>query len=129
MNNVTLIGRLTSDPVVRYTGEQLAIASFAVAIDRAMSKEKKTDFIQIKVFGRQAENCEKYLSKGSQVGIIGEIQSGSYEKDGKKVYTTEVLASRVEFLGSKPESAKSEPQADIPSGFEYATVLESEIPF
>lgn len=97
MNSVQLIGRLTRDPEVRYTNDNMAIAMFSVAIDRG--KDKDADFPNVKVFGKQAENCEKYLQKGMLVGIQGSIRTGSYEKqDGTKVYTTDVVANRVEFL-------------------------------
>lgn len=104
MNNVVLIGRLTRDPEVRYISEsQMAVATFTLAIDRPVrsGQEKKTDFPRITVFGRQAENCERFLSKGRQVAVQGRIQTGSYtNKDGQTVYTTDVVANRVEFLGS-----------------------------
>ena len=85
MNSVVLIGRLTRDPEVRYTQDQMAIARFSVAIDRPVTagKEKQTDFPNVVVFGKQAENCERFLSKGRLVGIQGRIQTGSYtNKDG-----------------------------------------------
>ena len=99
MNCVELIGRLTRDPEVRYTsGTQTAVATFTIAIDR-QTKEKQTDFPRVTVFGRQAENCEKYLKKGRLVAIKGSIQTGSYTKDnGDKVYTTDIVADRVEFI-------------------------------
>ena len=104
MNNVTLIGRLTKDPEVRYTsGSQMAVARFSVAIDRPVKQgqDKQTDFPSIVVFGKQAENCERYLSKGKLVGIEGRIQTGSYtNKDGNKVYTTDVVADEVEFIST-----------------------------
>jgi single-strand DNA-binding protein len=118
MNSAVLIGRLTADPAVRYTADQTAIASFTVAVDRpiAAGKEKQTDFPRVTVFGKQAENCEKYLTKGRQVAVQGRIRTGSYEnKDGVKVYTTEVVGERVEFLGSKPEGGEK-PKADRPFG-------------
>jgi single-strand DNA-binding protein len=102
MNSVQLIGRLTRDPEVRYTsGSQTAVASFTVAIDRPQRQdaEKQTDFPRVTVFGRQAETCEKYLKKGRLVAIQGRIQTGSYQnKNGDTVYTTDVVANRVEFL-------------------------------
>ena len=101
MNSVQLIGRLTRDPEVRYTGDQMAIATFSIAIDRPPRRDgtRETDFPRITVFGRQAENCEKYLTKGRLVGIEGRIQTGSYtNRNGDKVYTTDVVANRVEFL-------------------------------
>lgn len=102
MNNVVLIGRLTRDPEVRYTSSQMAVCHFSIAVDRPRSqnKEQTADFIRITVFGKQAENCGRYLAKGRQVGIQGRIQTGSYKnKDGQTVYTTDVIANNVEFLG------------------------------
>jgi single-strand DNA-binding protein len=108
MNQVILIGRLTRDPEVRYTADQMAIASFSLAIDRPVSagREKQADFPRVTVFGKQAETCERYLSKGRQVAVQGRIRTGSYKnKEGATVYTTEVVADRVEFLdwGDKTE--------------------------
>ncbi len=139
MNSVALIGRLTRDPEVRYTSEQMAIASFSIAIDRPPRKDgtKDTDFPRITVFGRQAENCEKYLVKGRLVAIQGRIQTGSYtNKNGDKVYTTDVVADRVEFLEwgdraertESPKPASGTPAADdIPSGFE--SIDDDDMPF
>ena len=97
MNSVILIGRLTKDPDVKYTsGENpVAVATFNLAVNRMTKGEEKiADFPRIKVLGRQAENCEKYLKKGRLVGIEGRIQTGSYKnKSGETVYTTEVLAN------------------------------------
>lgn len=101
MNSVALIGRLTRDPEIRYTGDQMAIATFSIAIDRPPRRDgtRETDFPRITVFGRQAENCEKYLKKGRMVGVTGRIQTGNYtNKNGDKVYTTDIVADRVEFL-------------------------------
>lgn len=136
MNSVNLIGRLTRDPEVRYTASQMAVASFSIAIDRPTKEGevKRADFPRIVVFGRQAENCEKYLRKGSQVAIEGRIETGSYEKqDGTKVYTTEVVAHRVEFLSragetKAEENKKSEqmPPETMPPNFEQ---IEEDVPF
>lgn len=102
MNQVILIGRLTKDPETRYTsGSQMAVCTFTLAVDRPtkQGEEKKADFPRITVFGRQAENCEKYLSKGKKVAVQGRIQTGSYQNSqGQKVYTTDVIAERIEFL-------------------------------
>ena len=142
MNSVVLIGRLTRDPEVRYTGDQMAIANFSVAIDRPPKRDgtKETDFPRITVFGRQAENCEKYLRKGRLVAVQGRIQTGSYtNKNGDKVYTTDVVADRVEFLewgdreggqsGGGPQRQVQEPSrpAEIPKGFE--AIDEDDLPF
>ncbi len=112
MNNVVLIGRLTRDPEVRYTPQQMAVATFTVAIDRPARQgaEKQTDFPRVTVFGKQAETCEKYLAKGRLVAINGRIQTGSYQnKNGDTVYTTDVIANRVEFLewGDRPQGGAS----------------------
>jgi len=102
MNNVTLLGRLTRDPECRYTQSQKAFCRFTVAVDRGKDRDgndKGADFIPVVVWDRQAETCEKYLSKGRQVAIEGRIQTGSYAKDdGTKVYTTDVIANRVEII-------------------------------
>lgn len=129
MNSVQLIGRLTRDPEVRYISEsQMAVATFTVAIDRptAAGKEKQTDFPRVTVFGRQAENCERFLEKGRLVGIQGRIQTGSYtDKNGQTVYTTDVVADRVEFLewGDKPATNSVQ---DVPDGFR---AVEDDMPF
>ena len=125
MNNVVLIGRLTKEPEMRYSGET-AVTTFTLAVDRPMSKDKTADFIRIVTFGKTAELCEKYLAKGRQVAIQGRIQTGSYEdKDGKRVYTTDVIADRVQFLGGKPE--QREQNEEQYEGFQ--AVDDSDIPF
>ena len=138
MNSVVLIGRLTRDPEIRYTaGTQMAVATFTVAIDRPVraGAEKQTDFPRVTVFGKQAENCERFLAKGRLVGIQGRIQTGSYtNKDGATVYTTDVEADRVEFLewGDRNEraqgySAPAAPSFDAaPEGF---SAIDEDIPF
>lgn len=117
MNNVILIGRLIKDVELRYTQSSNATyARFTIAVDRGMSKDKKqeaeangqqtADFINIVVWGKQAENCKKFLKKGRNVAIQGRIQTGSYTaQDGSKRYTTEVWAERVQFIdwGEKKE--------------------------
>lgn len=104
MNVVVLIGRLTKNVETRSAGET-PVANFTLAVDR--SRSEGADFIKIVVFGKQAENCDRYLSKGSQVAVNGRIQTGSYtNKDGVTVYTTEVIADRVKFLDSKPKEEK-----------------------
>jgi single-strand DNA-binding protein len=117
MNIVNLVGRLTRDIELRYTQskEPTAVARFTVAIDR-VGKEDATDFISCTVWGKQAENCSAYLHKGSMVGVTGRIQTGSYEKDGKRYYTTDIVANRVEFLSSKnDDGAQAKTSNDKPS--------------
>lgn len=110
MNSVVLIGRLTRDPVLRFVaGSGRAVANFTLAIDRNLVKDKKAemqskglptaDFIRIVVWGKQAENCASFLSKGRLVAINGSIQTSSYKTNtGETRYSTDILANRVEFL-------------------------------
>ena len=131
MNQVSLIGRITKTPEIKYTtGEKsMAVARFNLAVDRPM-KKNEADFISVVCFGKTAEVVEKYAGKGKQLGITGRIQTGSYEKDGRKVYTTDVIADRVELLGSKSESAATETKEndEVPAGFERLQ-SEMDIPF
>ena len=102
MNICALIGNLTREPEVRYTNNDMAVATFSIAINRPPKKDGSdggADFPRITVFGKQAENVERFLHKGSKVGIVGKVQTGSYEKDGQRIYTTDIVADRVEFLG------------------------------
>lgn len=104
MNSVILIGRLARDPELSYTpNTQTAVGRFTIAVDRPKrdGEDQGADFIRITVWGRQAETCDRYLSKGRQVAVHGRIQTGSYkDRNGETVYTTDVVADRVEFLGS-----------------------------
>lgn len=116
MNRVILTGRLTRDPELRYTQSRMAVCSFNLAVDKGLSKQKRqeaeannrptADFPRITVWGVQAENASRYLHKGSQCAIEGRIQTGSYQdtQTGKMVYTTDVVADRVEFLDSRSDS-------------------------
>ena len=105
MNKVTLIGRLTKDPELRYTGSNIPTASFSLAVNRPFSNAngvREADFIPIVLWRKQAETAKKYLSKGSLVAVEGRIQTRNYDdKDGKKVYVTEVVADNVQFLEPK----------------------------
>ncbi|MDD7718398.1 MAG: single-stranded DNA-binding protein [Eubacteriaceae bacterium] len=133
MNSVFLIGRLTRDPEVRYTAAtQMAVATFTVAIDRPTrpGAEKQTDFPRVTVFGKQAESCEKYLAKGRLVAVEGRLQTGSYQnKDGATVYTTDVVANRVQFLewGDRPQGG-SAPRQSASSGFGTVESMPMEMP-
>lgn len=121
MNSVQLVGRLAADPEVRYTDGGLSIARFRVACDRRFKKEdsQTADFISCVAFGKTAEFIEKYFGKGKRIGLNGRIQTGSYEKDGTKVYTTDVVAENVEFADSVGggQAAKSDDGfMDVPDG-------------
>ena len=117
MNLVLLLGRLTKDPEVRYTtGEKsMAIARFSLAVDRRFKKEGEpdADFISCVAFGKTAEFFEKYTKKGVKLAIQGRIQTGNYtNKDGQKVYTTDVIVDQVEFAESK-RTEKTETQGEF----------------
>ena len=128
MNKVILMGRLTRDPEVRYSAgdNSMAIARYTLAVDRRFKRdgEATADFIGCVAFGRSAEFAEKYLKQGTKIAITGRIQTGSYtNKDGNKVYTTEVVVEEQEFAESKksqgylePGNASADGFADIPTG-------------
>ena len=103
MNKVFLIGRLSRDPELRHTASGTAVCQINVAISRpvAQGTEPQTDFINVVVWNKQAENVARYLAKGRQVAVEGRIQTRNYDNnEGKRTYVTEVIASNVEFLGS-----------------------------
>lgn len=117
MNKVILMGRLTRDPEVRYSktqsGEQMAIARYTLAVNRRFKRdgEQEADFISCVAFGKNAEFAEKYLVQGTKMVVSGRIQTGSYtNKDGNKVYTTDVVIEEQEFAESKNASGGSRPQ-------------------
>lgn len=109
MNKVVLVGRLTRDPEVRYSqgDSSTAVARYTVAVDRRFKRDNEptADFIPCVVFGRSAEFAEKYFRQGMRVSISGRIQTGSYtNKDGVRVYTTDVIVEEQEFAESRAES-------------------------
>ena len=111
MNKVVLIGRLTRDPELRYTGSNTPVATFSLAVNRNFTNqngEREADFINIVVWRKQAENVKNFLTQGSQVAIEGRIQTRTYDdQNGQKRYITEVVADNVEFLGSKSSSSSN----------------------
>ena len=114
MNNVNLIGRLVKDVEFRSTGSGKQVANFMLAVNRPFGNDE-ADFLKIVAWNKTAEVCEKYLSKGSQVGITGRIQTGKYEdKDGKMIYTTDIVANEVIFIGSKKDGEKKQEKAKEP---------------
>ena len=128
---MSLIGRLSKDVELKYIpSSEMAVATFTLAIDLPVGqgKEKQADFPRITVFDKQAENCEKFIGKGRLVGITGRIQTGKYEgKDGKTVYTTDVVANNVEFLDYADKKEETKPQQEALEGF--AAVDDDDIPF
>ena len=138
MNKVILMGRLTRDPEVRYTqgDNAMAIARYSLAVDRRFKRdgEPDADFINCVAFGKSGEFAEKYLKKGTKVAVVGRIQTGSYtNKDGQKVYTTDVVVEEQEFAESKNSGSSDNNQSapankntdfmNIPNG------IEEELPF
>ena len=117
MNNVVLVGRLTRDPELRTTPNGIATCQISLAVNGIPNQngERTTDFINVQVWRRQAENVVKYCAKGSQVGVVGRIHTRSYDaNDGSRRYVTEVVADNVTFLGSsgKGSSQYSDPMPD-----------------
>ena len=110
MNNVNLIGRLTKDVDLRYTQSGLAVGRFSVAIDRPKKdgQSNGADFPNCVAYGKTAENLANYVHKGEMVGVTGCIRTGSYDnKDGRKVYTTDVAVTSVQFLNPRPNGGQN----------------------
>lgn len=131
MNKAILIGRLTKDPELTFTpGKGTAVCKLTIAVDRRVKNEngqREADFIPVTIFGKPAENTANFMSKGSLIGISGRIQTGSYEKDGVKRYTTEVIADEVQFLSSKKDGQAAPPNE---TSYEDMTpVDDGDIPF
>lgn len=117
MNSVALTGRMARDPEIRYTDGGVSIARFTVAVNRR-KKDDPADFIGCIAFGKTAELIEKWFRKGMRIGLNGRIQTGSYtNKDGKKVYTTDIIAEQVEFLDSKSDGNAQPEQKPDANGF------------
>jgi single-strand DNA-binding protein len=108
LNHIVLMGRLTRDPELRYTGSNTPVASFSLAVDRDFGRgengERQTDFIDVVAWRQTGEFVSKYFQKGSRIGVSGSITTGSYQaQDGSKRYTTEVTVDNVEFVGSRSD--------------------------
>ena len=145
MNKVILVGRLTRDPDVRYSSgdNAMAIARYTIAVDRRARRnggdnEQTADFIGCVAFGRDGEFAEKYLRKGSRILVEGRIQTGSYtNKDGQRVFTTDVVVERHEFVDSKASGSQDsfvpvqgQPQNEISDGFmNIPDGIDEELPF
>lgn len=111
INDVVLVGRLTKDPEVRFTPNGIATCRFTLAVNRTFTNqqgERDADFISCVAWRKQAENLANYMTKGSLIGIEGKLQTGSYEgQDGKRVYTTDVIAENIQFLEGKKQNEGS----------------------
>lgn len=132
MNKVILMGRLTRDPDIRYTDNQTCVARYSVAVDRRYSKdgEQGADYPSVVSFGKAGEFVEKYLKQGTKVLIVGRLQTGNYtNKDGVKVYTTDVITEEIEFAESK-RASEDKPQEVNESGGEFMNIDEKvDLPF
>ena len=113
LNKVMLIGRLGRDPEIRYSQQGMAMVNFSLATSEQWTdkntgeRQERTEWHRIVVFGKQAEVCEKYLSKGKQIYLEGRLQTRSWEKDGQTQYTTEIVVSNFMFLGSRDDDGQS----------------------
>lgn len=137
MNKFSGVGRITRDITVTYAGE-LAIAKSSIAINRKFKRdgEPDADFINFVAFGKVAELIEKYTSKGSKIGIVGRIQTGNYtNKDGVKVYTTDIVVEEIDFLDSKASAENNEQKKETrhdPNGDGFMNIpdgIDEELPF
>ena len=141
MNVVILYGRLTRDPELKYSQGGVANCYATVAVDRGMSREKRqeaeaagrptADFIGIKAFGKTAELLANYFHKGNRIALEGRIQTGSYEKNGERVYTTDVIVNRLHFVESAKENAEGNGGSFAPMNGQagYYEVDEKDVPF
>lgn len=131
MNKIILIGRLAQDPELRYTAEGVAVAGFALAVDRPFSETKEVDFIKIVAWRKTAENAAEYLKKGNRTAVEGRLQMRKYEnKEGENKIVAEVVAEKIEFLESKKETATIKPIPPVPPAKKKpTTVTDDDNPF
>ena len=135
MNKVILKGRLTKDPEIRYKAgdESKAVAKFTIAVDRPRKKdaESQADFIPCTCFGKTAEMIEKYFRKGQEILLEGRWQTGSYDKDGRKIYINDCIVERVEFCGKKSDGTapQPQPQTDEDGFMNIPDGIDEELPF
>lgn len=129
MNKITIIGRLTNDPEKRATNKGTSVTTFTVAVTRRFPNangDKESDFFRVQAWRSLADSCEKYLSKGKQVAVIGELQPRTYEgKDGKTRFSLEVSADEVEFLSP----AETKPTSKQPKTDEWADISSKDLPW
>ena len=134
MNKVILMGRLTADPEITYSQkDNSAIARYTLAVDRRFKREgeQSADFIRCVAFGKTAEFTEKYLKKGTKIASVGRIQTGSYtNKEGQKVYTTDIVVEECEFAESKANNEQTPIPAPQDNGFmSIPQGIDEELPF
>ena len=138
LNKVVLIGRLGKDPEITYSQQGLAVVNFSLATSENWTdkntgdRQEKTEWHNIVVFGKQAETCEKYLSKGKEVYIEGRLQTNTYEKEGQTHYMTKIVVSNFQFLGGKPVTdAPNSPPSTTPKSIHNPPdgIGDDDIPF
>jgi len=138
LNKVVLIGRLGKDPEITYSQQGLAVVNFSLATSENWTdkntgdRQEKTEWHNIVVFGKQAETCEKYLSKGKEVYIEGRLQTSTYEKEGQTHYMTKIVVSNFQFLGGKPGTdAPNSPSSTTPKSIHNPPngIGDDDIPF
>lgn len=132
MNKWMGIGRLTAEPTITMTQGRTKVAKYRLAVDRAKKQDgtQETDYISCVCFNKSADFVERYLNKGVKIAVIGRIQTGSYEKDGQKIYTTDIVVEEHEFCESKKATAQAtQPTQTAPSGFETVEEDGFDLPF
>lgn len=138
MNKLMMIGRLTRDPEVRYTQGQnpTAVARYTLAVDRRFKREgeQEADFVSCVAFGKNGEFAEKYLSKGMKIAVVGRLQTGSYEKDGQRIYTTDAVIEEHYFCESKVSKSsqgvqQSGQKTDVNGFMDVADDVMEDLPF
>lgn len=135
MNSVQLVGRFTRDPEIKYTDGGLSVAKYTLAIDRRFKKEgeQAADFISCVAFGKTAEFIERYFRQGMRIGAMGRIQTGNYtNKEGIKIYTTDVVVEQVEFVENKPAGTGNSGQNPKTDGDGFMNIpedIDEELPF
>lgn len=133
MNKVILMGRLTRDPEVRYTqgAESNCVARYTLAVDRRFNREQQSaDFIPCVAFGRNGEFAERYLRQGTKIAVVGRIQTGSYtNKDGQKVYTTDIVVEEQEFAESKLRGDQNTTPTSADGFMSIPDGIDEELPF
>lgn len=133
MNKVILIGNLTKDPELSTTTSGISVCRFTLAVSRrfvSANGERETDFINIVVWRGQAENCHKYLKKGSKCGVVGAIQTRNYDaQDGSKRYVTEIVADEVEFISSSRGQDGQVKEAQVEDVTELKPIDDDSLPF
>ena len=118
MNKVQLIGRLTKDPDLRYTKNNIAVASYTIAINTGYGEKQQTDYINISTWGKSGEFVSKYFKKGQATGIVGRLNSNNYEdKNGNKRYSLEVITEDIEFIGDKKEEKIQQEEVLVPNNY------------